>query len=121
MACGLFTGSYEIFIIVVYGIFGAACGIVTAACGIFSCGMLDLFNCHRLDLVNCHRQDLYCGMESFKLWYDLFCSMRDLFLFGSMWDLELQHADLINCRMYDLCCSMQDLFISGMWEVLVVA
>ena len=69
MACGLFTGSYEIFIIVVYGIFGAACGIVTAACGIFSCGMLDLFNCHRLDLVNCHRQDLYCGMESFKLWY----------------------------------------------------
>ena len=39
--------------------------------------------------------------------------MRDLFLFGSMWDLELQHADLINCRMYDLCCSMQDLF----WHV----
>ena len=58
---------------------------------------------------------LNCGM------WDLFCSMRDLFLFSSMWDLELQHADLINCRMYDLCCSMQDLFISGMWEVLVVA
>ena len=32
-----------------------------AACGIFSCGMLDIFNCHR--------QNLYCGMESFKLWY----------------------------------------------------
>ena len=61
MACGIFTVSYEIFIIVVYGIFVAACGIVTAACGIFSCGTLDIFNCHR--------QDLYCGMESFKLWY----------------------------------------------------
>ena len=61
VACGIFTVSYEIFIIVVYGIFVAACGIVTAACGIFSCGTLDIFNCHR--------QDLYCGMESFKLWY----------------------------------------------------
>jgi len=35
VACGIFTVSYEIFIIVVYGIFVAACGIV-------NCSMWDL-------------------------------------------------------------------------------
>ena len=94
MACGIFTVSYEIFIIVVYGIFVAACGIVTAACGIFSCGTLDIFNCHR--------QDLYCGMESFKLWYvgSFMQHERSFFFFlCSMWDLKSQPADLINCHM----------------------
>lgn len=80
---------------------GAACGIVTAACGTFSCGMLDLVNC---------QQDLYCGMEFLNcgMW-DLFCSMRIFFSFGSMWDLFVAACRSYKLSMYDLCCSMQDL------------
>jgi len=89
VACGIFTVSYEIFIIVVYGIFVAACGIVTAACGIFSCGTLDIFNCHR--------QNLYCGMESFKLWYVGSFMQHEFFFFFAACGILV-----VACRSYKL-------------------
>ena len=81
--------SYEIFIIVVYEISVTACGIVTAACGIFSCGMLDLFNCYR--------QDLYGGTEALKLWYAGYFLQHERSFF-------LQHVGSLvaACRSYKL-------------------
>ena len=133
MACGIFTVSYEIFIIVVYGIFVAACGIVTAACGIFSCGMLDIFNCHR--------QNLYCGMDSFKLWYvgSFMQHERFFFFFAACGILVaacrsyklshvgslLQHArsfyfwheESFSCSMWDhFSCDTCD-FYCGVWDM----